>query len=247
MYGAAESRLKSWGKALLFPGLDLNTRCRARFLPRYFRPGPLETLDAGCGNGALAYAAYRLGNRVLGISNDMEQIARTRAYFAGHHVDKHRLSFEICDLYDLPSLGRRFDQIICSETLEHVRRDDLIVQYFYDMLRPGGVLHLCSPNGLHPSHHLGRTDAPEDGGHVRDGYTLESYATLLAPAGFQIVATVGLGSPILQIIDGPVRYLRNHLGDFVALPAFILVLPFAKLDYTDPKTPFSLYIQAIKT
>jgi 2-polyprenyl-3-methyl-5-hydroxy-6-metoxy-1,4-benzoquinol methylase len=41
-------------KWTFFPGLDLYTRGRYRFLPRFFLEGNVKTLDAGCGNGALA-------------------------------------------------------------------------------------------------------------------------------------------------------------------------------------------------
>ena len=74
-------RMRLWGKRLLFPGLDLNTRCRYRFLPRFFREGPIDTLDAGCGNGALSYAAYRRGSRVLGVTMDLGQVQKAREYF----------------------------------------------------------------------------------------------------------------------------------------------------------------------
>jgi hypothetical protein len=40
-------RIRLWGKRLLFPGLDLHTRSRYRFLTRYFSEGPIGTLDVG--------------------------------------------------------------------------------------------------------------------------------------------------------------------------------------------------------
>ncbi len=240
--------MKLWGlaKRLLFPGLDLNTRCRYRFLPRYFRKGALDTLDAGCGNGALSYAAYRLGNRVLGVSYDDEQVRRNTEYFSAFIRETDRLCFEKLNLYDLGRVDRRFDQIICSETLEHIRGDAEIVGYFHRLLRPGGSLHLCCPNALHPENRLGRTDGPEDGGHVRDGYTLESYRALLEPAGFRIVRHAGLGTPLLERIDRAVRGIRNRWGDAAALPVFLATWPLQWLDRPDPVMPFSVYVEAVK-
>src|SRR5579875_2286641 len=40
-------------KRMLYPGLDLHTRSRYRYLERWIVGGPAETLDAGSGNGAL--------------------------------------------------------------------------------------------------------------------------------------------------------------------------------------------------
>jgi SAM-dependent methyltransferase len=242
------ARAGLWAKWLLFPGLDLHTRCRYRLLPRYFRSGPLDTLDAGCGNGALAYAAYRLGTRVLGVTNDAVEVGKARSLFAAVGTDPHRLEFRDLNLYDLPSLGRTFDQIICTETIEHIARDDLVVQHFAGALRDGGVLHLCAPYALHPDYYLrfGPVLGPENGGHVRDGYTPESYRALLEQAGFEIVASAGLGTPRLVRLDKVVRWIRNHLGDWAALPLFLLSLPITRSDALDPAVPLSLYVQAVK-
>jgi SAM-dependent methyltransferase len=240
------SRMKLKGKWLLFPGLDLNTRCRYRSLPRFFRRGPIDTLDAGCGNGALAYAAYALGNHVLGVTSVPEQVYKAQELFSAIGADRNRLRFEVCDLYNLPQLDQKFDQIICSETLEHIKQDQLIIHHFYEALRPGGVLHLCCPFALHPENKLGRIDSPEDGGHVRDGYTLSSYQTLLRPVGFEIVRSLGLGIPLLLKADRYIRAVRNRAGDLIALPLFLLTLPLQLMDYIDPTTPLSIYVQAVK-
>ncbi|MDZ8188207.1 MAG: class I SAM-dependent methyltransferase [Nostoc sp. ChiSLP02] len=240
------SQIKLLGKRLLFPGIDLHTRCRSHFLPKFFRSGEIETLDAGFGNGALSYAAYNLGNRVLGVTYDRTQVEKARTFFSALNTDPERLQFQVCNLYDLSQLNRKFDQIICSETLEHIQKDDAIVKYFYDILKPGGVLHLCCPFSLHPDHNLGRIDDPEDGGHVRDGYTLESYKKLLQPVGFQIVKSVGLGSPLLVALDKAMVAVRCKLGEIPAIPLFLLALPLQRLDYLNPSVPFSLYVQVVK-
>ncbi|MBV9328300.1 MAG: class I SAM-dependent methyltransferase [Chloroflexi bacterium] len=233
-------------KRALFPGLDLHTRCRYHYLPRWFRPGPIDTLDAGCGNGALAYAAYRLGNRVLGVSIRSDEVQRNREYFGSLLSNCDRLQFRQMNLYELPTIGRKFDQIVCSETLEHITRDAEVVASFADVLRPGGVLHLCCPFALHTSNNLGRVNGPEDGGHVRDGYTLETYQSLLARAGLQIVACGGLGSPLLVNLDRRLSLFRGRHGDAAALPLFLVCLPLTWLDRPNPRMPLSLYVQATK-
>lgn len=240
------ARANLWAKWLLFPGLDLNTRCRYRFLARFFRSGLIDTLDAGCGNGALSYAAYKLGNRVLGVTHNQTEVDKARALFSFVGTDCKRLRFELCDLYDLSKLGNKFDQIICSETLEHITRDKDVIEVFYKMLKDGGVLHLCCPYALHPDHCLGRVNEPENSGHVRDGYTLESYRALLDPVGFKIVRSSGLGAPFLQRLDSVIRRVRIRWGDLGALPLFVLVWPWLRFDSRDPKVPFSVYVQATK-
>jgi SAM-dependent methyltransferase len=240
------SQAKLWGKKLLFPGIDLHTRCRNHFLPKFFRSGDIDTLDAGFGNGALSYAAYKLSNRVLGVTYDPIQVQKANAFFSSLNTNSERLQFQVCNLYDLPKLNRKFDQIICSETLEHIQKDDVIIRNFYEILKPGGVLHLCCPFALHPEHNFGRTNEPEDGGHVRDGYTMESYQELLQPLGFEIVKSAGLGSPLLSALDRSMVAVRMKLGDIAALPLFLIALPLQKFDYLNPTVPYSLYVQVVK-
>ena len=237
------SKLRNLLKRLLYPGLDLHTRVRFRRLPRNFVRGPVETLDAGSGNGALAYAAYRLGNKVTAVNYSGAEVERARAFFTGR-TDPARLEFRQLNLYDLPALGRQFDQIICSETIEHIRGEREIVGYFAQLLRPGGVLHLCAPYARHPEHALGRFDAPEDGGHVRDGYTVESYRELLEPAGFAIEKVERLGGRSISAADRLLRRVREKAGDAVSLPLFLLLAPLVRLDEEDPNVPFSLYVRA---
>ncbi len=242
----AVSSLKDFGKRLLYPGLDLHTRCRYRFLPDLLAEGPLETLDAGFGNGALAYAAYRKGNRVTGVSFSSREVTDTLRFFGRLGIPSDRIDLRQMNIYDLRTLDRRFDQIICSETLEHIKRDREVVEMFADLLLPGGALLLCCPHSLHPEHNLGRTDEPETGYHVRDGYTIDTYRDLLEGTGLRVAATLGLGSPLICRLDKILRGARGRVGDLGCLPLFLLFAPLTRLDRIDPKMPFSLAVLARK-
>ncbi len=238
--------LKLVAKRIFFPGLDLHTRCRYRLLSDFILPGGVETLDAGSGNGALSYAAYRKGNRVLGVTAIRREVIDTTVLFDYLGVPRERVEFRVMDIYQLRSLSRTFDQIICSETLEHIKRDRDVVQMFADLLNPGGRLLLCCPYALLPEHNLGRTDEPETGYHVRDGYTLETYHAILEPVGLRIRRVIGLGSPLLVWLDRQLRSMRHHVGDFWAFPLFLLMLPLTRLDNEHPSVPFSLAVVAEK-
>lgn len=239
-------RLKLIAKDIFFPGLDLHTRCRYRVLDEFILPGDIDTLDAGFGNGALTYRAFCKGNRVLGVSFAPREIVDTMALFRARGIPADRIELRQMNIYDLRSLHRRFDQIICCETLEHIRRDGEVVQMFAELLNPGGRLLLCCPHALHPEHNLGRTDEPETGYHVRDGYTFESYERILQPAGFRIVQRIGVGSPVVTNLDRGLRWLRHKVGDAGAFPVFLLFLPFMYLDYRNPSMPFSVAVVAEK-
>ncbi len=233
-------------KYMLFPGLDLHTRCRYKNIPKHFLKGNITTLDAGCGNACLAYAAYKNGNKAVGVSFEDALIERNRVFYNFLNIKSDRLSFKTMNLYDIEKFGDKFDQIICSETLEHISDDKHIIRAFYNILNTNGVLHLCCPYLLHPQNHLGRINMPEDGNHVRDGYTHESYKELLEPLGFKIIEYVGIGSPIVVKLDNFVRFITNTFGELFSIPFLLLVLPFTFFDKVNPKVPFSLYVKCVK-
>jgi len=239
-------RIRLWWKKALFPGLDVHTRCRYRLLTKFLKEGAIDTLDAGCGNGALSFAAYQHGNRVLGITKKLDQVRKASEYFSFVGTDPERLQFEVCNLYDLDRIDRKFDQIICSETLEHITRDQAVVKTFHSLLRDGGILHVCCPYSEHPGN-KGRVCTDESmGWHVRDGYTMETYRALLEPAGFRIIKSAGFGSPSLVKVSKDIQPVLSSYGAVFALPLFVFTWPLQLLDKQDPDVPWSLYVQCVK-
>jgi SAM-dependent methyltransferase len=221
----------------LFPGLDIATRKRI-LLSRHFLAGDVLTLDAGSGNGALSLAAYRRGNRVMGINIDGDQVRRAEEYCDFLGVDPVRCRFLFHNIYAVAALGLRFDQIICFETLEHLQRDQEVLKEFARVLRPGGVLHLCTPRLDREPYFGERISNIEDGGHVRLGYTFEIFADMLTRAGFEVVATERIVGPLTYWIGNTARRvaggLLRHAPAIVreaASGGFILVLlPVSWLD-----------------
>ncbi|HKV79225.1 MAG TPA: methyltransferase domain-containing protein [Candidatus Sulfotelmatobacter sp.] len=231
---------------LVYPGLDLHTRNRAS-LCRFWRTGPRDVLDAGSGNGYFSWLAYQTGARVVAMNNEPEQLEKAREFIIVYkQADPARLQFERCNLYDLTRETRTFDEVICFEVLEHLLRDRDVAAEFFRILRPGGVLHLCCPNRLHPRHQAEVLDKKESGGHVRAGYTEDDYRTLLEPIGFQIECVVGIGTPAVYHADRLLRTIRNEFGDLAALPLLPIALPTVMLATFNPRIPFSLYTKAVK-
>lgn len=240
------NRLKSAIRWLAYPGLDLHTRNRGS-MRRFWKTGARDVLDAGSGNGYLAWLAYRSGATVVAMNHDAGEIAKARELLLGYRAcDPARLAFEQRDLYDLAAETRRFDEIVCSEVLEHIRRDGEVVREFFRILRPGGYLHLCCPYRLHPRHQAEVLDEHESGGHVRAGYTYDEYRALLEPAGFVIDRFAGIGDAGVYQADRVLRAIRGRLGDLAALPLAPMALPFVWAARLDPPTPFSLYVRAVR-
>lgn len=128
---------------------------------------------------------YHKGNRVLGIDLDSENVRRCREYAEFVGVDPSRCRFEVLNAYDLPGRDERFDQIIAFEILEHLERDQDMVNWFARLLRPGGVVHISTPH-LHRKPYYGEVlSEREDGGHLRLGYTFETWKICYAMQDFR--------------------------------------------------------------
>ena len=230
----------------VYPGLDLHTRHRA-VLCRFWKTGRRDVLDAGSGNGYFSWLAYQSGANVTAINVDAGQVAKARELFLSYHAaDPERLRFEQANLYSLASETRQFDEIICYEVLEHVRRDAEVVAQFFRILRPGGILHMCCPHSQHPRHQAEILDLAETGGHVRAGYTGEDYRRLLEPLGFKVEHVAGIGPASVYVADRILREIRQTIGDLAALPLLPIALQVLKRAQPDPPMPFSLYVKATK-
>ncbi len=237
-------------KWTLFPGLNLHARLRYRRLPEYFGAANGKervVLDAGCGNGMLSYKSSCKGNRVIGVSIKEGEISRNKTLFNEYHgIPSEQLDFRVHNLYKIETLGEQFDEIICTEVMEHIEEDTKVCQKFFDVLKPGGVLHLCCPNAEHPDHAAHMLDEDEAGGHVRAGYTMETYQALLEPIGFKVSEGIGLGGKWRQSANRKITKAQ-YLGKLpLGLVTFVLLGLFAKLDRGEPDVPYSLYVRAWK-
>jgi SAM-dependent methyltransferase len=240
------SDLFNYGRRLLMPGFDLCTRRRVK-LQRHWRKGPRRFLDAGSGNGWFSYLAYRSGAKVTAVSALTGEIEKARRFYNNWlGIPEERLSFRTLNFYQIESLGEKFDEIICYEALEHVKDDALVAQSFFRMLNPGGVLHLCCPNAEHPRWKAEVLDLEEQGGHVRAGYTFESYRALLDPMGFTISEVEGVGGPLLSKAELALSKVRGRFGDFVSVPLALSLFPTVWFDGGKASCPFSVYVRAVK-
>jgi SAM-dependent methyltransferase len=232
---------------LVLPGSDIFTRRRTS-LQRNWTSGSRKVLDAGFGNGWFSYRAYRSGATVTAVANQPDLIAKAKALYNGFlGIPESSLSFRQMNLYDIRGIDDRFDEIICYETLEHIRDDARVSKGFFEILEPGGVLHLCCPNATHPRWQAEELDRDETGGHVRYGYTEQSYRDLLEPLGFRLDRFEGVGGAGLVFVQEKLQAsARRWLGEAGALIVALLAAPVFLLDPKRPRSPFSIYVRAVK-
>jgi SAM-dependent methyltransferase len=238
--------LRSFLRRLIYPGLDIHLRNRVA-LCSFWRKGERDFLDAGSGNGYFSWLAYLSGASVVAFNFEQEQVDKARDFLVRYRAaDPARLRFEQRNLYDLHHESRAFDEIICYETLEHIHDDERVVRELARLLRPGGRLHLCCPNRLHPRHQREVLDLEEKGGHVRQGYTWEELEALVRKHGLAVDLRAGIGPRPVYLADEALRWVRNRVGDRAALPLVPFFLPAVWMARMNPAEPFSVYVRAVK-
>ena len=235
-------------KRIVFPGLNLHARQRYRILSRNISQGDGErwVLDAGCGNGMLSYAAWRKGNRVIGITIKEREVRGCREYynrFLG--IPETELSFHFLDMMEVRRLERNFNEIICCEVLEHIPDDAGALRALHEVLLPGGTLHITSPNADHPDNRNADLDPDAGGGHVRPGYSVESLTTLLAECGFRVVSSQGLGGKWRQSCNRRVIARLTQRRYLAAVLWFAAGLVLSGMDRCEPSVPYVIYLRAV--
>ena len=180
-------RLMGW-RATVLQG-DPSVTDRWRWLRKHLKPGPLRTLDAGCGTGAYTLYAAKVGNRAVGVSFDPAQIKRAEA--RAEILGIGNTEFRVGDLRKLdefgPSLGT-FDQVIVFETIEHLMNDQKLIDDLAARLNPGGTILLTAPFKEHKPLWGETLSETEDGGHVRWGYSHDDVRAIFERSGLEVIA-----------------------------------------------------------
>ncbi len=155
-------------------------------------PAPRTVLDAGGGEGAFSYWLARKfpAWRIVVADNEPGTIARGLRMKAA--LGLTNLEVRRVDLRD-PGDERAFDLVLCTDVLEHIEEDDLVVKHLAYALRPGGALIVTSPSVPQPRHlalvrwrerRIGFS--PSDYGHVRDGYSEATLCRLFDNVGLTV-------------------------------------------------------------
>jgi 2-polyprenyl-3-methyl-5-hydroxy-6-metoxy-1,4-benzoquinol methylase len=140
--------------------------------------GARSVVDVGCGGGdLLVRVAALLGpERVAGIDTARSAVARARQLLPeGRFVvgDATRLD-----------LGERFELVLCTEVLEHVRDPGALLDALERLRAPGGAIVVTVPDGAIDDYE----------GHV-SFWTEEQLAELLRPRGLRSIVRVGAPEP----------------------------------------------------
>lgn len=130
-----------------------------RNLTRKNFPEAGRVLDLGCGAGDFLLLARMMGWDAWGCDPDPEVVALCRS---------RGLNVQLGGAESLLASGVQFDAITLNQVIEHVLDPQSVVNYCFQLLKPGGMLWLGFPNpralgcavfgpawaGLHPPYHV---------------------------------------------------------------------------------------------
>lgn len=121
---------------------------RYEFALRFIEPH-FEVLETACGTGYGSQLLAGKARRVL--ATDYSAVA---IEYARHRYPAPTLEYAVLDCNHLAALHAQFDCIVSFEVLEHLAAQKRYLQACWDILRPGGLLLISTPNHSTASIHM---------------------------------------------------------------------------------------------
>jgi 2-polyprenyl-3-methyl-5-hydroxy-6-metoxy-1,4-benzoquinol methylase len=189
----------------------------------------LTILDYGCGVGTVDFYLASKGSRIMGIdiSRDAIKVCRESAKKIGV---SDRTKFEDINFKSLST----YDLIICSEIIEHVPDDLILLRKLTKHLKIKGYLYVSTPSIKAPLYRLGiANDFDKMVGHLRR-YELSTLIEKIETIGYKIVfvkKTEGIlrnSFFVFPLLNWFVRFIKGPISDLVTLLDDILVKIFGE-------------------
>jgi SAM-dependent methyltransferase len=235
----------------LFGAPILGLRVRARTILPFLDqiPDPRRIADAGCGRGMITLACARRfpAAEVFGVDLDEGQNIINTAIAEKRGCKK--VQFVTMDAMRLPELGR-FDLIISTDMLEHLKDDLGAVRMFCEALEPNGHLLVHVPHLTRNIFGWQRENWMDIEGHVRPGYTKDELTRLLARGGLHVKACIynyntmeTLANDISKLITGA---RERNKGLYALVFPLLLFFSFLGSFYRSQKSGSGLVALAVK-
>jgi ubiquinone/menaquinone biosynthesis C-methylase UbiE len=106
----------------------------------------VSVLDCGCGPGSITVgiAALVAPGKVIGVDFGSSQIERAQSRAANMRIKN--VDFQSADCYSLPFPDSSFDRAFSHALMEHLADPLRAAKELFRVLKPGGVIGVCSPD-----------------------------------------------------------------------------------------------------
>ena len=175
----------------------------------------LKILDYGCGVGTLDFYLANMGHSVVGVDISPKAISICKKSAKAIGVSNNT-EFKMVN-----SISGKFDLIICSEVLEHLKNDYLTVHKLSKLLNRKGRIIVSVPSTNAPLFKIKLTKHFDiKVGHLRR-YSIDSLRDLIKRNNFKILnvyKTEGILRNSLYVfssLNWIVKFLKGPLSDFV--------------------------------
>lgn len=174
-----------------------------------------DVLDVGSGVGTLDFYLASKGKNITGI-----EISRRAVDIANKSLGifdfKGKAKFILGDFLKIKLKGK-YDFVICSEVLEHLKDDKIALKMIYRLTKKGGMAMVTVPSKNAPLIKLGAIEEfDKRSGHLRR-YTLNSLRILLEKHNFKVIyskKTEGILRNSLYVFKfcHPIIRIANRFG-----------------------------------
>lgn len=185
----------------------------------------LKILDVACGVGALSFYFASIGATIKSIDISARAIKickKVQKNLAKTNKQFKKMDFEKVSIEKFKS-KEKFDLVICSEIIEHVKDDDLFLQKVHQQLKKNGILYLSTPSPENILYKTGRLNAfDKEVGHLRR-YSQKEIIEKLEKNNFKIKKNKKVESPVRNLLFNSRIAILNKFIRGPLIPAFDLL------------------------
>jgi SAM-dependent methyltransferase len=179
---------------------------------------PKNILDIGCGAGTIDFYLANKGNTVTGI--DISNKAIISCKETAKLLKTKKAKFSMMSFpNEVPK--QKYDFIIISEVIEHLKYDKLAIKQIHNLLKKNGMVLITTPSKNAPLYKMGLLKKfDKEVGHLRR-YTLNELKNLCSENNLNIIyyeKTEGIIRNFLftnPIAGKLIRFIKFFLSDIV--------------------------------
>lgn len=157
-------------------------------LIKNYKPKNIRILDCGCGAGELIRFLIKnnVSPKLIGGCDISDMvIERNKKIFK--NVD-----FFVCNLGVKQNIkGKKYDVVVCSEVIEHVKNWRLLLNNLKEFLKPDGIIILSTQSGMRHGHH-------RELGHLKH-FATQEISKEMEKHGLRILNAYNCGWPFMNL------------------------------------------------